>query len=79
MISETVITGNRKNLDHLSSCRFEIIPLAYIMSTVFISRLYMSWVRWSYDKSKYTNFTFTEITEDGKTYFHIFSADYPDY
>ena len=72
-------TGNEENLDHLCHGCFKITSLAYRMSTVFMSVLSGAWLRWSNDESKFTNFTFKKTIEDGKTYFHIFSADYPDY
>ena len=72
-------TGNEENLDHLCHGCFKITSLAYRMSTVFMSVLPGGWLRWSNDESKFTNFTFRKTIEDGKTYFHIFSADYQDY
>ena len=71
--------GNSENLDHLCQGCFEIIPLSHRMSKVFIAHGCCSWLRWSNQENKFTTFTFREITEDGKRYFHIFSADFPDW
>ena len=65
-------------LDHLCSGQFTIAPLDYKRSTVYISR-FCSCLRWAYSNNKCTNFTFEKTIEAGKTYFHIFSADNPDY
>ena len=72
-------TGNRGNVDHLRNGRFEIIPLAYRMGKIFMSKLCGSWLRWSNDRGKYTTFRFREIAEDGRRYFHIISDDFPTY
>ena len=71
-------TGNRRNLDHLSSGRFQIIPFAYRLAILFISDVCGSWLRWSNGSKKYTTFTFREITQDGRGYFNIYSADFPN-
>ena len=72
-------TGHSKGLDRLRIGPFKITPLAYRMATLFVSGLGGAWVRWSEGFNKYTNFTFRETIVDGKTYFHIFSADCSDY
>lgn len=72
-------TGNRRNLDHLSSGRFEITPLAYRMAIIFMADICGSWLRWSNSSSRSTTFTFREITQDDRRYFHIFSADFPNW
>ena len=67
-----------ESLDHLCNGQFTFTPLEYRKGTVFMSRFF-SCVRWEESNNKWTNFKFEKTTEAGKTYFHIFSADYPNY
>lgn len=71
--------GHSKGLGRLRRGPFKITPLAYRMATLFISRPNGAWVRWSEGYKKCTNFTFRKTIVDGKIYFHISPADYPDY
>lgn len=67
-----------ESLDHLCSGQFTITPLEHRSATVYMS-MFGSCLRWAYSNNKWTNFKFEKTTEAGKTYFHIFPADYPNY
>ena len=67
-----------ESLDHLCNGQFTFTPLESRKAKVFMS-MFGSCLRWAYSNNKWTNFKFEKTTEAGKTYFHIFPADYPNY
>ena len=70
--------GNNRNLDHLLSGSFIIIPLAYRTSKLFVYIRCCPLLRWSNGSNRNTAFTFRRITEDGRIYFQILTADLPN-
>ena len=67
-----------ESLDPLCNGQFTIAPLEHGKAKIFMS-MFFSCLRWSESNEKWTKFTFKKTTEAGKTYFRIYSADYPDY